>query len=126
MVYQRGTPCGMVSRYRLRPPPLFSGMKQKDAVITRRTGLTLLALAAAVLLLANPGFRSLVSNKLEVFKMKRRLAELKTESAELKSSAAETARTESVEYNARRELGMLKEGEIEFRFPPPSEKERDQ
>ncbi|MDT8286995.1 MAG: septum formation initiator family protein [Elusimicrobiales bacterium] len=101
-------------------------MKKKDAVITRRTGLTLLALAAAVLLLANPGFRSLVSNKIEVFKMKRRLAELKAESAELKETAAETARTESMEYNARRELGMLKEGEIEFRFPPPPEKERDQ
>jgi cell division protein FtsB len=101
-------------------------MKKKDAVITRRTGLTLLALAAAVFLLANPGFRSLVSNKIEVFKMKRRLAELKAESEELKKSAAETARTESVEYNARRELGMLKQGEIEFRFPPPPEKERDE
>ncbi|HNT97933.1 MAG TPA: septum formation initiator family protein [Elusimicrobiales bacterium] len=100
-------------------------MRQKDAVITRRTGLTLLALAAAVLLLANPGFRSLVANKIEVFKMKRRLAALKAESAELKSAAAETARSESVEYNARRELGMLRQGEIEFRFPPPPEKERD-
>jgi cell division protein FtsB len=94
--------------------------------MTKRTGLALLALAAAVLLLANPGFRSLVSNKIEVFKMKRRLAELKAESAELKKSAAEAARAESVEYNARRELGMLRQGEIEFRFPPPSEKERDQ
>ncbi|HOI41956.1 MAG TPA: septum formation initiator family protein [Elusimicrobiales bacterium] len=101
-------------------------MKKKDAVITRRTGLALLALAAAVLLLANPGFRSLVSNKIEIFKMKRRLAALRTESAELKSSAAETARAESVEYNARKELGMLKQGEIEFRFPPPSGNERDE
>ncbi len=116
----------MVSRYRLRPPPLFSGMLKKDAVITRRTGLTLLALAAAALLLGNPGFRSLVSNKIEVFKMNRRLAELKAEREELKRLAAETAGTESVEYNARRELGMLKQGEIEFRFPPPTAKERDQ
>jgi cell division protein FtsB len=100
-------------------------MRKKDAFITRRTGLALLALAAAVLLLANPGFRSLVSNKIEVFKMKRRLAELRAESEDLKKAAAETARTESVEYSARRELGMLREGEIEFRFPPPSEKEKD-
>lgn len=101
-------------------------MKKNDAVTTRRTGLALLALAAAVLLLANPGFRSLVSNRIEVFKMKRRLAELKAESEALRKAAAETARAETVEHNARRELGMLKQGEIEFRFPPPSAKERDE
>lgn len=100
-------------------------MRKFTAGIKKNTGLALLALAAAILLLVNPGFRSLVSNKIELFKMGKKMSALKTETEGLKKLAAETARTESVEYNARKELGMLKPGEIEYRFPPPPETERE-
>jgi len=69
----------------------------------------------------NQGFRSLVRNYLELRKLRGEIAALQDEQAH---SAARLSLLHSgdsaVERLARRELGYVKKGEIEYRFPPPA------
>ena len=71
-------------------------------------------------LLGNQGFRSLARNWLELRRLRAEITELKREEARqaermkfVKSGDA------ALERLARRELGFIKKGEIEYRFPPP-------
>lgn len=73
-----------------------------------------------VVFFGNQGFRSLVRNWLELRRLRTELAELKREELRqaermkfMKSGDA------ALERLARRELGFIKKGEIEYRFPPP-------
>lgn len=69
----------------------------------------------------NQGFRSLVRNYLELRKLRGEIAALKEDEAR---SADRLSLLRSgdgaVERLARRELGYVKKGEIEYRFPPPA------
>jgi cell division protein FtsB len=81
-----------------------------------------LALGAGVLAVffGNAGFRSLVSNWLELRRLRGELARLEREEKELDSQLKSLRSGEGpVERLARRELGYIKKGEIEYRFPPP-------
>lgn len=81
-----------------------------------------LALSAGVLALffGNAGFRSLVSNWLELHRLKKELVHLEKEEKELDDQLKALRGGEGpVERLARRELGYIKKGEIEYRFPPP-------
>jgi len=79
-----------------------------------------MGLGMAVLLLGNRGFRRLVSNW---FLLRRLSAERKALDQEegLLKKAIVAARSDdrALEAKARKELGYLKPGEVEYRFPPP-------
>lgn len=69
----------------------------------------------------NQGFRGLVHNYMELRGLEREIASLEKEERHhaerlklLKSGDA------SIERMARRELGYVRKGEVEYRFPPPS------
>ena len=74
-------------------------------------------LGAAAVLLGNDGARSIVRNLLELRRADQRLTRLKQEEAdvrkELKALRTDDARLERA---ARAELGMVRPGEIEYRF----------
>jgi cell division protein FtsB len=81
---------------------------------------TIVALAAILSLLINRGFRRLVSNTLAIRSLERRLTGLNKEEADLNSQIGQLKKNDVVLENAaRRELGYLKPGEVEYRFPPP-------
>ncbi len=82
-----------------------------------------LALTAVlvVVFFGNGGFRSLVSNYLEMRRLNHELADLRRqEQAESSRLATLKSGDASLERLARRELGFIKKGEIEYRFPPPT------
>jgi cell division protein FtsB len=80
------------------------------------------ALAAGVLAVffGNAGFRSMVSNWLELRRLTGELVHLEKEEKELDGQLKSLRGGDGpVERLARRELGYIKKGEIEYRFPPP-------
>lgn len=83
------------------------------------------ALVAAAFLLGNQGFRKAVSNALLLRRIERTDAELLREEARLyKELVAARSDDYALEDAARGELGYLKPGEVEYRFPPPKKENR--
>ena len=80
-----------------------------------------LTLGLVIVFFGNQGFRSLVRNWLELRRLNGEIAALKveeqTQTERLKIIRSGDA---SLERLARRELGFIKKGEIEYRFPPPT------
>lgn len=71
----------------------------------------------------NGGFRSLTRNWLELRRLNREIAALQAEEKELDARLKSLRSGDGpVERLARRELGYIKKGEIEYRFPPPEKK----
>lgn len=83
-------------------------------------------LAGAGLLLVlfgNGGFRSLARNWLELRRLNSEIVALEREERELGAKLKALRSGDGpVERLARRELGYIKKGEIEYRFPPPEKK----
>ncbi len=83
-------------------------------------------LAGAGLLIVffgNGGFRSLTRNWLELRRLNMEMLALKREEQELDVRLKALRSGDGpVERLARRELGYIKKGEIEYRFPPPEKK----
>ncbi|MFI5361690.1 MAG: septum formation initiator family protein [Elusimicrobiota bacterium] len=83
-------------------------------------------LAAAALLLVffgNAGFRSMVSNWMELRRLRSEISSLDREEKDLDAKLkALRSGDGGVERAARRDLGYIKKGEIEYRFPPPEKK----
>ncbi|MEE8425055.1 MAG: septum formation initiator family protein [Elusimicrobiota bacterium] len=83
------------------------------------------ALAAAAFLLGNQGFRKAASNFLLLRRIERTDAELLREEARLyKELIAARSDDHALEDAARGELGYLKPGEVEYRFPPPGKEKK--
>ena len=82
------------------------------------------SLALLAVLFGNQGFRSLVRNWIELKHLRGEIASLqKEETRQSDNLHAFRADDLSVERMARKELGYIKKGEIEYRFnPPPPEK----
>ena len=80
-------------------------------------------LVAAVLVGAtfgNQGFRSLVSNWHELRHLRRELSTLERDQARLEERLRLMKSADlSLERMARKDLGFIKSGETEYRFPPP-------
>ena len=80
-------------------------------------------LASAVLLyvfFGNAGFRSMVGNWMELRRLRREIVALDRDEKDLDAKLkALRAGDGGIERAARRDLGYIKKGEIEYRFPPP-------
>ena len=78
------------------------------------------AVAAAAVLVGNRGIRSVVMNFLQLRNVDAQIKALDREEKALRERI-ETLRSDddALESAARKELGMRKLGEIEYRFPPP-------
>ena len=84
-----------------------------------------LAIGAALLFVffGNAGFRSMVSNWMELRRLKREIVQLDGDEKDLDAKLkALRSGDGGVERAARRDLGYIKKGEIEYRFPPPEKK----
>ena len=78
-------------------------------------------LGGVVVCLGNSGFRRLVSRWWELRRLQGELRELRTERASLEARIESSRKAgPGLERAARRELGYLKPGEVEYRFPPPA------
>jgi cell division protein FtsB len=79
-----------------------------------------LSIGLLAVFFGNQGFRSLVRNYLELRSLKREIASLETEQRRQEYRLKVLRSGDgSVEHMARRELGYIRKGEIEYRFPPP-------
>jgi len=81
--------------------------------------------AIVIILFGNRGFRRLLSNTIYLRRLNSGIVALKEEQARLKARIA-AVRGDDVELErvARKELGYLKSGEVEYRFSPPGKRER--
>ncbi len=71
----------------------------------------------------NGGFRSLARNWFELRRLDNEIVALQREEKELDGRLKALRSGDGpVERLARRELGYIKKGEIEYRFPPPEKK----
>ncbi|UPT75075.1 MAG: septum formation initiator family protein [Elusimicrobiota bacterium] len=71
----------------------------------------------------NGGFRSLTRNWLELRRLNNEIVALERDEKELEARLKALRTGDGpVERLARRELGYIKKGEIEYRFPPPEKK----
>ncbi len=79
--------------------------------------------ALLAIFFGNGGFRSLTRNWLELRRLNREIIALKREEQELDVRLKALRSGDGpIERLARRELGYIKKGEIEYRFPPPEKK----
>lgn len=71
----------------------------------------------------NAGFRSLIANWMELRRLQGEIVQLDRDEKDL-DARLKALRTGdgAVERAARRDLGYIKKGEIEYRFPPPEKK----
>ena len=83
------------------------------------------AIAAAAILFGNRGFQKAAANALLLRRIERQDFALLHEEARLrKELAAARSDDRALEKAARRELGYLKGGEVEYRFPPPGKEKK--
>ncbi|MBI5246109.1 MAG: septum formation initiator family protein [Elusimicrobia bacterium] len=86
-------------------------------------GRLLAGFALFAVFFGNGGFRSLARNWFELRRLNKEIVELERDEKELDGRLkALRAGDGPVERLARRELGYIKKGEIEYRFPPPEKK----
>lgn len=80
----------------------------------------LIAAVLAAIFFGNKGFRALVGNWLELRKLRGEIAALEEEEKRLsRRLKAIKGGDADLERLARKELGFIRKGEIEYRFPPP-------
>lgn len=82
-------------------------------------------LAGTLLLVANKGFRTIVSGHFQLRRLNAEMTRLEKEESDLQ------ARIDAVQHDdaalervVRKQLGFRRDGEIEYRFPPPPPEER--
>jgi cell division protein FtsB len=83
------------------------------------------SVALLFVLFGNQGFHGLVRNWLELRHLRGEIAELnRQEAAQTERLKALRSGGSSFERLARSELGYIRKGEIEYRFPPPVEEKK--
>lgn len=81
-------------------------------------------LALLFLIIFSGNFYKLGLNLWEYYKAKKELSLEKKKNEQLKKEAIRIKENNFLEYSARIKLGLKKEEEIEYRFPPPVPKEK--
>ena len=81
-------------------------------------------LALAALLLGNRGFRSLVKNYREYRLLKAEKVQLELQRRDLGTKLEAVSKKPAIEQAARKELGLIKPDETEYRFLPPKESDK--
>ncbi|HAT71812.1 MAG TPA: hypothetical protein DCS63_03245 [Elusimicrobia bacterium] len=81
-------------------------------------------LLLAAVLLGNRGFRSLVRNYLEYRRLNAEKAGLELQREGLERQLKEVGEKPAIEQAARKELGLIRPEETEYRFPPPKESDK--
>lgn len=81
-------------------------------------------LGLALILLGNKGFRNLISNYREYRALTARKLTLEAQRSDLANQLKELAKNPAMEQAARRELGVIKPGETEYRFTPPKDSDK--
>ncbi|OGS25109.1 MAG: hypothetical protein A2297_07095 [Elusimicrobia bacterium RIFOXYB2_FULL_48_7] len=77
----------------------------------------IIAVAVILLLTLNKGFRTLVIRNIELYKMKAEIAKIQLENARLRREIYLLENNDAyIDYRIRRDLGYIKEGEIEYRY----------
>jgi len=87
--------------------------------LTRRNVFIIVGALVFIGLFANEGFRTVVRRYWEIHKLNRELENLKMENANLRKEIYLLENDQSyIEYVARRELGVISQGEVEYNFKP--------
>lgn len=76
-------------------------------------------LALAALLLGNRGFRNLIKNYAEYRRLTSEKSGLELQRKDLEKQLRDVGEKPAIEEAARKELGLLRPDETEYRFPPP-------
>ena len=74
--------------------------------------------------LSSRGLRSLVKNYLEYRRLENRQSELKLERIKLEKNLKNAKDAAYIEQAARKDLGLARVGELEYRFTPPKESDK--
>jgi len=77
-----------------------------------------------LVVLSSRGLRSLVKNYLEYRRLEHRQSELKLERIKLEKNLKNVKDGAYIEQAARKELGLARFGELEYRFTPPKESDK--
>lgn len=102
---------------------MIGGVARAAAHARGRWPRILLGAGLLAVLFGNAGFRSLVGNWIELRRLRAEILRLEAEEKELDVKLKSLrAGDGGVERLARKELGYIKKGEIEYRFPPPEKK----
>jgi len=91
----------------------------------RQTLRYIVLILLAVFLVANRGLRSLIRNYLEFRRLEKQKIELETEKLGLEKDLRAMKAPGQIEHTARKELGLIRPDEIEYRFRPPGAPKND-
>ncbi|MBI4062270.1 MAG: septum formation initiator family protein [Elusimicrobia bacterium] len=98
-------------------------VRRAAAFVRAHWGRLLAGAGLVVVFFGNGGFRSLTRNWLELRRLNAEIVALEREEKELEGRLRALRSGDGVvERLARRELGYIKKGEIEYRFPPPAKR----
>lgn len=71
----------------------------------------------------NRGFFNLVKRNIELYKLKKEIAKIQSENAQLRKEIYLLENNDAyIDYRIRRDLGYIKEGEVEYRFQTEKKK----
>ena len=84
----------------------------------------IILISLAIFLLVNRGFRSLTRNYLELRRLRNQKIELESEKLSFEKSLKAMKEPGQIEHTARKELGLIKPDELEYRFPPPGKDDK--
>jgi len=87
--------------------------------LSRRNIFIIIGALVFIWLFANEGFRTVVRRYWEIHELNAELENLKMENSNLRKEIYLLENDQSyIEYIARRELGVISQGEVEFNFKP--------
>jgi cell division protein FtsB len=81
-------------------------------------------LALAAILLGNRGFRTLIKNYSEYRRLTAEKARLELQRKDLEKQLKDVGEKPAIEQAARKELGLIRPEETEYRFTPPKESDK--
>jgi len=88
------------------------------SIFSKKNRKILIVIVIIAVLIFNKGFFNLVKRNIEVYKIKKDIVKLQLENARLRKEIYLLDSNDAyLDYRIRRDLGYIKEGEVEYRFP---------